>query len=335
MKANRKFRRLVASLLVVTTANTAVWPHAHGAPVSTELAVVPDRERILVLLDRPDVAAQLQARGVSAEDAKGRVAALTDAEVARLAAGIDRAPAGGFVQALVGGLVIVGYVIVYGIVLVGMGVVAVVRAIAGSSPTQYATAEPGTQSGATATVASESFPVAGDTWTYRLTDLRNGARQTLHQVTVESASADLIRERSGQVPHRNGGYLMSEGGVVLFSPYLAAFDASLAKLPGATIENLDPSSCAPQWLCSMSARVAGKELVRVPAGEFEATRVEVQQAWSARAPNAAKPYGSRTLTVWYSPLAKRAVKFSSRGTEGHITTDFELELESYTFKGTK
>jgi hypothetical protein len=50
--------------------------------------------RLAALLDRADVAAALQARGVSLEAARERVAALSDAEAAQLMAQIDSAPAG-------------------------------------------------------------------------------------------------------------------------------------------------------------------------------------------------------------------------------------------------
>ena len=50
--------------------------------------------RLLASLERADVAAELVARGVSVEQARLRVAALSDAEAAQLAAEIDKAPAG-------------------------------------------------------------------------------------------------------------------------------------------------------------------------------------------------------------------------------------------------
>ena len=46
------------------------------------------------LLDRSDVRAALERRGVSAEQAKSRVAALSDAEAEKLAAKLDSLPAG-------------------------------------------------------------------------------------------------------------------------------------------------------------------------------------------------------------------------------------------------
>lgn len=62
--------------------------------VSADAQAVAERARVLALLDRPDVAAGLVERGLSAEQARERVAALTDAEVAQLAHTLDTAPAG-------------------------------------------------------------------------------------------------------------------------------------------------------------------------------------------------------------------------------------------------
>jgi hypothetical protein len=87
-----QLRRFIACLL----ATTLVAPiPAHAAMLSTESALGPERERIAQSLDRTDVRAQLQAYGVSAAEVKARVAALTDAEAAELAARIDELPAGG------------------------------------------------------------------------------------------------------------------------------------------------------------------------------------------------------------------------------------------------
>ena len=52
------------------------------------------RERVNSLLDRADVRAALESRGVSPEQAKARVAALSDSEVQNLSQKIDSLPAG-------------------------------------------------------------------------------------------------------------------------------------------------------------------------------------------------------------------------------------------------
>jgi hypothetical protein len=85
-------RRFVASLLIVSL---AVPLPVQAAMVSTEAVLGSPHERIAQMLDRADVQAQLQAYGVSAGEVKARVAALTDAEAAEIAARIDELPAGG------------------------------------------------------------------------------------------------------------------------------------------------------------------------------------------------------------------------------------------------
>lgn len=87
-----QFRRFVASLLIVSL---AVPLPAQAAMVATESALGAERDRIVEMLDRAEVQAQLQAYGVNLSDVKARVAALTDAEAAELAARIDELPAGG------------------------------------------------------------------------------------------------------------------------------------------------------------------------------------------------------------------------------------------------
>ena len=86
------FRRVVTSLLIVSLA--VPFP-AQAGMVATEAALGGDRERIAELFDRADVQARLQAYGVGAAEVKRRVAALTDAEAAEIAAKIDELPAGG------------------------------------------------------------------------------------------------------------------------------------------------------------------------------------------------------------------------------------------------
>lgn len=67
--------------------------------VSHELAMQ-DRVKISAFLDREDVLAQLQLKGVSAGEAKARVSALTDEEAHNLAGKLDQLPAGGDVLGL-------------------------------------------------------------------------------------------------------------------------------------------------------------------------------------------------------------------------------------------
>ena len=100
------FRRLVSLLLVMSI---ALPLPAQAGMLSTEAAIAGDaKERIVSFLDRSDVQAQLASRGVNPADAKARVASLSDAEAAQLAAQIDSMPAGADAAgSIIGALVLI------------------------------------------------------------------------------------------------------------------------------------------------------------------------------------------------------------------------------------
>jgi hypothetical protein len=95
-------RRTLTSLLI---ASLVFGGMAHAAPtalISTEQAAAVAQTaqrsdahaRLHAALDRADLAAMLQARGVQADEMRARVDALTDAEAQQMVAQIDQAPAG-------------------------------------------------------------------------------------------------------------------------------------------------------------------------------------------------------------------------------------------------
>ena len=91
-----QFRRLIASLLIVSLTGLGLPLPAHAGMIGTDsVAGSGDRDRIVGLLDRAEVRAGLEAYGVSPADVKARVAAMSDQEVTQLAGQIDRLPAGG------------------------------------------------------------------------------------------------------------------------------------------------------------------------------------------------------------------------------------------------
>ena len=101
------FRKLVASLLVVCIGGLGLPLPAQAGMVGTDVAVASgDRDTIRSMLDRADVRAALEARGVDAAAVKERVAALTDDEAADIAARIDEMPAGGIL-----GLILVVFLV--------------------------------------------------------------------------------------------------------------------------------------------------------------------------------------------------------------------------------
>ena len=75
-----------AQATLVTTEQVAASQGLHSATAQ--------RDQVNTTLERADVAAGLQERGISLEQARARVAALTDDEVATVATTLDTAPAG-------------------------------------------------------------------------------------------------------------------------------------------------------------------------------------------------------------------------------------------------
>ena len=196
-------------------------------------------------------------------------------------------------------------------------------------------------------------PIVGDTWTYRQTyarlrgqwqeDFMTRRPPAGHVVKVIAVEGGKIVDQvfvDGAAPietaHTADSYLAPQG-VSVFSPYLLSFKDSPGIGPVGEIAILDPP-CRGEYICRASGRFAGREVVSVPAGRFDTIKVVVQEEWRAAAVGGAytsRLGGGRTLTVWYAPEVRRAVKYSSRPTVGDlppIETNFDLELVSYQVK---
>jgi hypothetical protein len=105
--AIERFRRACVALLSASLVSLSVQAPASAGIVGTAEAVAAgqaDGARALVdaTLARADVRAELERMGVDRADVEGRIAALSDAEVAALAGRIGEAPAGGDALAVIG-----------------------------------------------------------------------------------------------------------------------------------------------------------------------------------------------------------------------------------------
>ncbi|MEO6408092.1 MAG: PA2779 family protein [Burkholderiaceae bacterium] len=97
-----RYSRWTACLLASCISLTGFVQAAQATLVTTEqvaasqgvISPTAQREHVNSVLARADVAAGLQERGVSVEQARARVAALTDDEVAQVSSTLDTAPAG-------------------------------------------------------------------------------------------------------------------------------------------------------------------------------------------------------------------------------------------------
>lgn len=95
------FSRIISSTLIASMLSMSIWiPSAQASLISTEQissnqTAQENRERVRAFFEREDVQVQLQAHGVNSAEAKGRVDAMTDNEVATVAGHLDNLPAGG------------------------------------------------------------------------------------------------------------------------------------------------------------------------------------------------------------------------------------------------
>lgn len=99
-------RFAVGFLIAAFLTGTLPMP-SYAAMIGTDRAIATyqrsdDAAAVQAFLARDDVAQQLEKHGVDPTEIQGRVAALTDEEIAQLSAQIDELPAGAGVIAIVG-----------------------------------------------------------------------------------------------------------------------------------------------------------------------------------------------------------------------------------------
>ena len=160
------------------------------------------------------------------------------------------------------------------------------------------------------------LPRAGSTFTYRV-----AGGPVTHTYRVKSATPRYIVEEymtsdwCTREWHHTGGAYIADEGISVFSPYLGI---TTDLKPSQADWQLPAHTCV-EGICNSRIRVLGVETVEVPAGRFEATKVEVEHTWGRAG------LFRRTMTAWYVPAVRRAVKFSS-------TSGLDLELVSYELK---
>jgi hypothetical protein len=92
-------RLLSASLLGIALGCGSAYAELVGtddAAASFEAAKAnPDREKVRAFMERPEVVEKLKSMGVSPDEAKARVGALSDTEIHMIAGKLDMLPAGG------------------------------------------------------------------------------------------------------------------------------------------------------------------------------------------------------------------------------------------------
>jgi Family of unknown function (DUF6627) len=101
MKNLLRLAKPVSHVVVFSLLSFSIYPPAaHAGMIGTEAVIgaaqaQQDRQRLHDILDRDDVKSRLVARGVDPAQVQARVDSLTDQEVRKLAARMDKMPAGG------------------------------------------------------------------------------------------------------------------------------------------------------------------------------------------------------------------------------------------------
>jgi hypothetical protein len=194
------------------------------------------------------------------------------------------------------------------------------------------------------------MPRVGDRWTYQLSYPRvrgewgQASRPTQDHVVratevTDGRVVDAVSVDGGApVQWTHDGLQLVAQGAAIFSPYLPVLG------PTPTTSRIGTSvtvanACPSNYTCEAKARLAGSEMITVPAGRFFATKVIVDQEWRPSGQGGGwqqmRMNGGRTLTVWYAPQIGRAVKYASRLVVGDIPpmdANFDLELVSYQLK---
>lgn len=101
-------KRFLSAFLATSILFTGSIQAVQAAMISTEQVAASvitnqgdqDRAKIVSMLSRDEVQTELFARGIDPNEAKSRVAALTDDEANSLASQLDKAPAGGIIGAI-------------------------------------------------------------------------------------------------------------------------------------------------------------------------------------------------------------------------------------------
>ena len=197
---------------------------------------------------------------------------------------------------------------------------------------------------ATATQSGEvlTFQRVGDKWRYTLTGI--GATKGIVTIEVVETRARRVRERitregypqfvaerdveAGFDPSRFQTEVVLPGGYQLWeiAPYFPpGTELQVGKTFGPIAGEFHITGSGKMSLV-FQAQIAGKEKVRVPAGEFTAWRVEtVSETGLGLAP------AQVTCTYWYTPELRRTVKMQTN-TKWRITADLKREPDQEVYE---
>jgi len=176
----------------------------------------------------------------------------------------------------------------------------------------------------------EMLPSVGDSWTYRFVDGFQRSEVARLTYRVEDITGDGLKEllkvstqpdfASRVMVNRAPGFPVRSGLKFAppdLAPYLQAF-YGLQGEPLPTVSRRVTSDAN----VDMRMRVVGSEAVTVPAGRFDAIKVEAE----GRGYTLFKQLQVHSIiTIWYAPKVKRFVKYTAQSFEH----DLPLELSTF------
>jgi uncharacterized caspase-like protein len=203
-------------------------------------------------------------------------------------------------------------------------------------PPKTAAAAPSVSRSAIALSAPPTF-VAGDKWSYRLTNQLDGNQRVLDYIVKEVRGDEVVYANGAQSDLLGNSTRVPRGGgrVDLYTPsahfYLFPLKAGNKWDLTSVQESKMGDGREIFYDLKVSLTVIGEEDLDLPAGKMRAIRVERVVQWKQRGKDDA---GTRYTTFWYSGPIKRWVKMEDRGVsaKGKTTIDERFELASYSVK---
>jgi serine protease Do len=202
-------------------------------------------------------------------------------------------------------------------------------------------------SGVAYSPASPALPPVGATWKYRYNDLKfsRGGTQVF-SLRVESVDGWLVNETftpegatSTQIQKAAIGAeelrfttraLFADRMLIEFAPYLAASEEKLNAPMQLSMPSGYPIDAANSNEWKVSARVSRGVPVKVPAGDFQAVKVELVGTRPANQALSRANYetGRFQIFAWYAPETRRIVRLEHRSwyANSMLATDEAVEL---------
>jgi hypothetical protein len=176
--------------------------------------------------------------------------------------------------------------------------------------------------------------VAGDNWTYLLTDPLSNKTRTFTQ-TVRNVRSDGSAVVSIS-PSGRSEVLSPEGNAIPTTPGPHApctivfhFPLKAGDVQPANCEVVDGQGLL--WVRRAETEVQGEETVQTKAGTFATIKIRLTGTWS---PQSGAGGGRIDQTIWYAPAVKRLVKenYQARASGKAVAQTEETELVRYAVK---